>query len=176
MDIPDFVQHSRNFITRKKNFIENYIVQKDYQNSQEILQTFSQNPNVVKASKTLKRKLEHLTYEERASKLVIQSVSNCISKLKQTPGSAAKNQVKVVVAAVTHHRWGTPDLTENISWRTKTQAKQMKIDLLTGNNQILTPPPNKKKKIIPEGVEKIALKHWTDTTIPEPAVQRRMMR
>ena len=52
----------------------------------------------------------------------------------------------------------------------------MKINLLTGDDQILTPPPKKRRKIIPEEVEAIALKHWTETTIPEPAVNRRMKR
>jgi hypothetical protein len=103
LSIPDSVKTSRKYIKRKNRFIQDFVNEKDFQNSQEILQCYSQNPN-VKNSKTLKRKLEHLTYEERASKLVLQSVSNSIAQTRQTPGKAAKDQVKVLVAAVTHHR------------------------------------------------------------------------
>ena len=52
----------------------------------------------------------------------------------------------------------------------------MKVNLLTGKDKILTPPPPKNRKVIPEKVETIALKHWTNTTIPEPSVHRRMKR
>ena len=52
----------------------------------------------------------------------------------------------------------------------------MKVNLLTGQEALLMPPPKKKRKVIPEEVEAIAVKHWTDTTIPEPSVQRRMKR
>ena len=65
---------------------------------------------------------------------------------------------------------------EPISWRTKTKAKHMKVNLLTGKDKMLSPPPPKKRKAIPEEVETIALKHRTNTTIPEPSVHRRMKR
>ena len=120
--------------------------------------------------------MDHLSFEERAKKLVLQSVSNSIAQLRKTPGRAAKDQEKVIVAPVTHHRWGTPALEESISWRTKSAAKQMKINLLTGTDALLIPPPMKKRKILPDEVEKLAAKHWMESTIPEPSVHRRITR
>ena len=175
-DVPHIVERSLRYNKRKNDFVKNYIEEKDFQNSQDILESFSQNPNIVKTSKNLKRKIDHLTYEDRANKLVLQSVSNTIAQLRQTPGSAARDQLKVVLSSTTHHRWGTPALEEKLSWRLKKEAKEMKINLLTGKEPLLTPPPKKKRKVIPEEVEDIAVKHWTETTIPEPSVQRRMKR
>ena len=52
----------------------------------------------------------------------------------------------------------------------------MKRKLLTGEDQILTPPPKAKKDVFPAEVKVIAKEHWRDTTIPEPSVSRRMKR
>ena len=173
-DIPNVVKKCRRYVKRKNDFVKNYIESMDYQNSQEVLESYSQNPNIVKTSKNLKRKLEHLTYEERATKLVLKSVSNSIAQLRKCPGSGAKNQVKEAVALISHHRWGTPKLDEKVSWRLKKEAKEMKINLLTGKETLLTPPPKKKRKVVPDEVKEKADKHWQETTIPEPSVHRRM--
>ena len=173
-NIPGFVRKSRKYIKRKNKFIQKYIEEKDFQNSQEILQSYSQNPKVVTNSKSLKRKLEHLTHEERATKLILQSVNNSITRIRETPGREAKNQELVAVALVTHHRWGTPELEADISWRTKKKAKEMKIKLLTGEDNILVLAPIKWRKVFPEEIEEFALTHWNESTIPEPSVHRRM--
>ena len=173
-DVPSVVKKCRRYAKRKSDFVKKYIEDMDYQNSQEVLESYSQNPDIVKQSKVLKRKLEHLNYEERATKLALKSVSNSIAQLRKCPGSRSKNQVKEAVALVSHHRWGTPKLDEKISWRLKKEAKEMKINLLTGKEALLTPPPKKKRKIVPDEVKEKADKHWQETTIPEPSVHRRM--
>ena len=123
-DIPAFVQRSVRYIKRKNDFVNSYIDKQEFQNSQDILESFSQNPKIVKTSKILKRKLDHLTYEERANKLALQSVSNTIAQLRQTPGSAAKDQVKVLVSSVTHHRWGTPNTLGKSVMETKESSQR----------------------------------------------------
>lgn len=52
----------------------------------------------------------------------------------------------------------------------------MKVRLMTGKDQILTPLPRAKRDVFPAGVKQMARKHWLDTTIPEPSVNRRMKR
>ena len=48
----------------------------------------------------------------------------------------------------------------------------MKVDFLTGKTAILTPPIRQKRNVIPGPVEGLALKHWEETTVPEPATMR----
>ena len=52
----------------------------------------------------------------------------------------------------------------------------MKVRLLTGKDQILTPLPKARRDVFPAEVKQIAREHWLEHTIPEPAVQRRMIR
>ena len=52
----------------------------------------------------------------------------------------------------------------------------MKVRLLTGEDQILTPPPKARRDVFPAKVKEIAREHWLETTIPEPAVNRRLKR
>ena len=52
----------------------------------------------------------------------------------------------------------------------------MKVRLMTGKDQILTPPPKARRDIFPAEVKEMAKDHWIDTTIPEPLVNRRMKR
>ena len=52
----------------------------------------------------------------------------------------------------------------------------MKVKLMTGKDQILTPPPKARRDVFPAEVKEMARDHWMDTTIPEPSVNRRMKR
>lgn len=52
----------------------------------------------------------------------------------------------------------------------------MKVRLLTGEDSVLSPPVKAKKDVYPLPVKQLAEKHWDETTIPEPAVNRRMKR
>ena len=81
-------------------------------------------------------------------------------------------RVKIITAAITHHRWGTPSLPGK-NWRTSNDAKKMKLNLLTGSTSVLTPPGKPRKMIYPKQVEDIAIEHWNENTIVEPALHNR---
>ena len=103
----------------------------------------------------------------------MKSVSDTIKRLQQRPSKRSKEQIKIIVSSITNHRWGTPKLEAYVSWRIKATAKN-ESGSLTGKEDSLVPPAKSKRKTFPKEVEAIALKHWTDTTIPEPSVQKRL--
>ena len=173
LEIPLCVEKSAKFKERKKMFIKDYIEEQDFQDSQEILESLSQAPPVVED--TLKKKLKHISRQEKANRLVLKTLIDTLHRLRETPGREARKQVQIILAAVTHHRYGTPALPGQ-SWRLELEAKEMKRKLLTGEDQILTPPPKTKKDVFPAEVTALAKEHWRDTTIPEPSVNRRMKR
>ena len=100
--VPPSVEKSSKFRERKKNFIDTYMEEHDFQNSQEILEALSQAPPVVEDC--LKKKLSHLSKQEKANRLLVKTLSDTIQRLKETPGAQARKQVQVILAAVTHHR------------------------------------------------------------------------
>ena len=102
LDVPKYVQKSVKFKERRNKFIQTYLEEQNYQDSQEILENFSQAPPVVKD--TLKQKLSHLSKQERAQRLMVKTLSDTLKRLKETPGKEARNQVQVILAAISHHR------------------------------------------------------------------------
>ena len=125
---------------------------------------------------TLKKKLSHLTKKEKAGRMLLKTLSDTLKCLKETPGGEARKQIQIILAAISHHRWGTPLLDGHSSWQLDTQAREMKVKLMTGEDKILTPPSKKIRDMYPPQVKHMAKKHWEETTIPEPAVNRRMKR
>ena len=120
----------------------------------------------------MKNRLKHLPKQERANKTILKSIQDTIDALQNTPGHVAKDQLKVIVAAATHHRYGMPDI-QNVSWRISKEAREMKFDLLKGNKSVLAPTPKAKRQIYPNELECLAIKHWNENTVPEPALHRR---
>ena len=102
LEIPTCVTKSAKFKERRREFIKTYIEEKDFQDSQEVLEALGQAPPVVEDC--LKQRLSHLTKQEKASRLITQTLSDTLLRLKETPGREARNQVQVILAAVTHHR------------------------------------------------------------------------
>ena len=174
LEVPIVVEKSRKYIERKRNYIISYMETNDYQDSQEVLDNLSQAPKVVK--EVLKQKLQHLTREEKANRVLCKTLSDTLTRLKETPGAEARKQVQIVLAAISHHTWGLPALKGHSSWRLDKEAREMKVRLLTGVNPILTPPPKAKKDIYPVEVKELVEQHWMESTIPEPSVRRRMKR
>ena len=173
LEVPDTVQKSRRFMKRKKEYTETYVTDNFVGlSSQEILVNFSQNPAAVQDSQAMKERLKHLKREEKANRTVLKAVRDTIDALTNTPGQKAKDQVKTVTAAVTHHRWGTPGL-EGVGDKAKRVAKMMKLDLLKGNTSVLTPPVKPSKKMYPKEVEDLTIKHWLQNTTIEPALHAR---
>ena len=140
--------------------------------SQDILTTYSQNPVAVQESQAMKDRLKHLGKQEKADKVILKTVQDTIDVLQKTPGQKAKDQVKIITASVTHHRWGKPNLPQ-VSWRQSIEARKMKLDLLEGTELVLTPPVKPKRKIYPKELEDLAIKHWNENTTIEPALHRR---
>ena len=172
-DVSAKVARSKRYIERRLNYTENYLNEKlDNASSQDILLSYSQNPNVVQESKAMRSRLSHLSKEEKANKTVLKSVNDTIAALQKTPGQKAKDQEKIILASVTHHRWGPPSLPDT-SWRTRKVARKMKQDLLDGTTSVLEPPAKKRKMMFPIEVEELAVKHWKDNTVIEPALHSR---
>ena len=48
----------------------------------------------------------------------------------------------------------------------------MKIDFLTSNTDVLTPPTRQKRTVIPRSVQNLAEQHWLESTILEPAIMK----
>ena len=173
LDVSDQVRRSNRYIERKRKYTERYVEdQLNGLNSQDILSTFSQNPVAVQESNALNEKLKHLSKQERANRTIHKSLQDTIDALKKTPGKDARNQVKIVTAAASHHRWGTPDF-EGVSWRTAKEAKGMKIDLLKGNQSVLKPDNKERKRVYPKELEDLAVRHWNENTMLKPAMHRR---
>ena len=103
LEVPSCVEQSAKFKERKRKFIKTYMEEQDFQNSQEILEAFSQAPPVVEDC--LKQRLSHLTKQEKATRLIVKTLSDTIQRLKETPGAEARKQVQVILAAATHHRF-----------------------------------------------------------------------
>ena len=172
MEVPEVVTKSGKYKKRRQKYIEQKV--NSYENSQEILETLSQAPPMVEEA--LKRRLVHLTNQEKSARLMVKTLSDTLARLRQTPGREARRQELTILAAVSRHRWGAPALEGHSSWRQDKEAKEMKVRLLTGADPVLTPSEPPKRHIYPATVEKVAEQHWMDTTIPEPAVNRRMIR
>ena len=169
LQVSDKIKRSLKYIDRKERYVEGKL---EGLSSQEILSTYSQNPVFVQESNAMKNRLKHLAKQEKANKTVLKAIQDTINTLQKTPGPVAKDQVKVITAAATHHRYGVPDIPQ-ISGRTSKAAKKMKIDFLQGKDSILTPAMKAKRQIYPKELEVLAVKHWNENTTLEPALHRR---
>lgn len=173
IELPEFLTQSRRFVLRKQKYIDKYMEDNfGNKNSQGILENLSQAPAVIQESKEIRNKLSHLSKEEKADRTALKAARDTISILAQTKGKAAREQVKVVTSALTHHKYGTPDL-PGVSWRAKKEAKTMKMNLLVGSCPVLEPPVKPKKHVYPEEIENIVTEHWMQNTILEPALHRK---
>ena len=173
LDVPKHVQNSRRYMVREKEYTETYVDENMAGlSSQEILEQFSQNPPSVQESNAMKLRLKHLANEDKANRTALKAIRDTIAHLQKTPGQEAKKQVKTLAASVTHHKWGMPAL-PGVGHRGRKEVKQMKMDFLKGKTSILTPPVKPKKKIYPKEVEELAVNHWRENTVVEPALHNR---
>ena len=100
--VPEMVCRSKRYKEREKNFINSYIEEGNFENSQEILESLSQAPPVVQES--LNEKLSHLSMGMKATRLVMKSLSDTVKRLRETPGREARKQLLVIIAAASHHK------------------------------------------------------------------------
>ena len=133
--------------------------------SQEILMKSSQTPAVIQNSEIYKSRLSHLNYEERSERLVMRNIRETVKELNKTP--EGKKQVRMFIAGVSHPVYGDPGL--GLNKKLKSETKQMKAKLLSGEEVTLSVANKSKRKVFPGSVEDIAREHWLENTIPEPA-------
>ena len=101
--IPVCVENSRKFKARRREFVRLFLEEKEWSTSQEILENLSQAPVAVQP--TLRKNVVHLTKREKASRLIVKTLSDTIKRLKETGGREAREQVQIITAAITHHRY-----------------------------------------------------------------------
>ena len=90
-EMPDFVMKSRRMKGRLKEYLDTFMLERAYSSSQEVLENFSQVPEVVQESKAFKDMIKHLSYEERARRLKDISYSDTLHHLLETPGKQARD-------------------------------------------------------------------------------------
>ena len=100
--IPVCVLNSRKFKARKREFIRQYMERSEWTSSQEILENLSQAPSAVQP--TLKESVVHLTKREKATRLILKTLSDTIKRLRETGGQEARKQVQIITAAISHHQ------------------------------------------------------------------------
>ena len=71
----------------------------------------------------------------------LNEVRKTIQLLRQNPGKEAKDQIKIIAASLTSEKYGVPNL--DVNWREEKVISEMKIRLLSGQDNILTVPQKK---------------------------------
>ena len=164
--VPVSTRDTEAFKKRQEEYVERYMEDNFAQSSsQEILLKSSQTPVSVQDSETYKKRLSHLSFEEKSEKLVMKNIKETLNELNKTP--EGKKQAKIFIAGVSHPVFGDPGL--GLSNKLKYQTKQIKAQLLSGENATLKVEDIKKRQIFSSNVEMIAREHWLENTIPEPA-------
>lgn len=169
-DISSYTRSSAEFKARHAQFVEKFMDDNfAHASSQEILLKLPETPACIQNSETYKKRLCHLSFEERSQRLVLQNIKETVDELQKT--TEGKKQAKIIIAGVSHPTFGDPGL--NLSRSTKQEVRQAKENLLTGKTSVLKVSEKKKRQIYPKIVEAIARDHWLETTIPEPAKHSR---
>ena len=162
--IPSHIKRNEEFKERHRIYVENYM-QEQFASSQDILEKLSQIPIAVQSSEIFKDRICHLSYQDRSEKLVMKNIKETVKELKKTP--EGRKQCKIFMAGVSHPVFGDPGL--NVNSRTRKEVIKIKENLLTGVESTLKAEEHKKRTVFPKGVEEIAINHWMENTIPEPA-------
>ena len=165
-NISSYTRSSVEFKERHNQYVENFM-DENFANasSQEILLKLPETPACIQNSESFKKRLCHLSFEERSQRLVLQNIKETVDELQKT--TEGKKQAKIIIAGVSHPTFGDPGL--NLSKTVKQEVRQAKGNLLTGKTSILKVSEKEKRQIYPKSVEAIAKDHWLETTIPEPA-------
>ena len=144
----------------------------DEESSRQILCKESDTPEVVVESSEFHNRLKHLTKKEKSEVVSLNKVQKTIQVLHQNPGKEAKDQIKIIAASLTSEKYGVPDL--DVNWREEKVISEMKIRLLSGQDNILTVPQKKTRKVLPTAVADIASKYWELITTLEPSKHRHL--
>ena len=130
----------------------------------------SQTSEIVVKSEPFQSKIAHLNKKDISERLALKELRKTLDKLKLNSTKESKDQMKVLGASVTSIEHGPPDLgfhsTQN------RELIEMKRNLLSGEEKILKTPSKAPKMIFPPEVRTIAINHWEEITITEPAKHR----
>ena len=157
------------FKERKKLFCDMFL---EEESSRDILHKESDTPKVVVESSEFDSRLKHLTRKEKSEVVSLCEVKKTIKLLRQIPGKEAKDQIKIIAASLTSEKYGVPEL--DFNWREEKVISEMKTRLLSGQDNILTVPQKKTRKVLPTAVADIATKYWELITTLEPSKHRHL--
>ena len=173
-ELPDCVKKCERYQNRKKKFIQEYIDSKfdpDLCSSQDILEKMTQLPPYVRDDKLLQDRLKHLTREEKSSKRCLKNLAETLAELRKDTSVHAFDQRVALVASVTDHRYGCPNIGE--TRKCIRAAAKLKRDFNSGKEKSLITPKRRKPQYPPE-VFAIAENSWmTRSTKPDPAKHAR---
>ena len=174
-DLPEEVVKSRVFLKRKSDHLESLVEEEFGQmSSQKIveIERFGQIPKYVTSSEQFKKKLNHLTKQEKSDRLALKNVRETVEILKKIKTAEAVEQRRIITAALSDSVYGCPNIGE--SKDIIKQAKKSKTDLLVGKTQTLKLSKQQKHKVYPKSVIETAEKCWrNDVTRVEPATHAR---
>ena len=163
-----YTKTSKEIKEKHRQLVEKYMDEHFGQaSSQEILMKIPETPACIQNSEAYKERLHHLTFAERSKRLVLQNIEDSLKELEKT--KEGRRDADIVIAAVSHATFGHPGL--NITKDKAYKTKKAKENLLTGKATTLKLPESKKRQMFPDSVKAIALNHWMENTIPEPAKQ-----
>ena len=172
--VPKFVQNSKTYKSKRNEYVEQFIDQK-FENycSQEIAASHSQLPNWVQTHQYLKEKFKHRSKEELAKFRVIKNINETCKELRNNSSKDSFNQRAMIIASVICPRYGVPEGIEETRMVID-RAKEMKKELITGNQGLFEKKKRKKKELFPEEVSNFGREFWDEkATIVEPDQHRR---
>ena len=130
---------------------------------------------LVALSHTVKElKIDGKTKTEMSDQKVLHSLQETVDKLKQSNSKQGKDQMRLLAAGACSLENGVPSL--DLSWRIEMEAKEMKKQLMSGENEILTLPKKNEREGYPPEVKQVAHRHWIQITVTEPGKHQRLLR
>ena len=148
------IKETEAFKARATAYTDKYIEENIEGNtSQEILCSYKNSPEVVKESPRFKEKLQHLTKKEKSNKIGMESLRETMETLKVVGSQQGREQKKILAASVTSLEFGVPEL--GLSSREEKQVLEMKRQLISGEQLVLSVPTKETRKVFPQEVQQV---------------------
>ena len=125
----------------------------------------------IKNSKIFIEKIGLLSNHQISEAVVMKSLRETINALSINPSKEGKQQQRLLAAGVTSLEYGVPNL--GLSRRDEDIAIQMKKSLMRKETNTLQSPNKTQRQVFPAKVTALAVKHWEQITIIEPAKLRK---
>ena len=95
-----------------------------------------------------------------------------MEKLKLNKAKECREQQKILAASVSSLEFGVPKL--GLHPRAEKEAVEIKRKLLDGEDKFLKTPEKSVRQVFPPEVKDVAVRHWEEITVTEPAKHRRL--